>query len=191
MMPHTYIHKDSDLKYESLPIKYVKAVVFAHFALMPLQKGLQAAHVISDIVRRNYNARELMGEMASQVTNHAGEPIEHPALIRNLLTDQWLHKDKTILIKDGGNSASLSTINGLLNHSDLVLMLPIGNFYEDQETMGGILTGVGAIVPSGLLELAEQLRQGEVEFNLDPSLKLNDIKLCKFIQLLAETRLAT
>ena len=185
-----YIHKDSDLNYEQMTVSSVTAVIFVHFALMPLQKGLQAAHVISDIIARIINARELMGDTAYSSVDHKGKPIQYPALVRNVLTDQWLHKDKTILIKNGGNTAKLDEINKLLIHSDLVLMFPVGNFFEDQETMGGIRTGVGILLPNWILELAEDVRNGYAELIIDANTDHSDVKLCLLIQLLATTSLA-
>jgi len=88
-----------------------------------LQKGLQTAHVVSELSQFKINTME------------------------RVAFDAWAMFDKTIIICDAGNHkgvvdcwAELSRINSALN-------LPAAIFYEDEQSMNGMATACGVIVP--------------------------------------------
>ena len=88
--------------------------------LSSLQKGLQTAHVV--------------GELALNSTDD--------------LFTEWAEKDKTIIVLNGGNSASLEAFEEFLSTSECVW--PWAAFREDEQSLNGAITAVGVIVPESV-----------------------------------------
>lgn len=94
-----------------------------------IQWGIQTAHVIPEL----YN----------KYTCYAGAPeVEHQII------GDWAKRDKTIIILNGGIYEDLRKIRALLTELSEDLLLPWAFFEEDLQSLGGILTAVGIIVPS-------------------------------------------
>ena len=87
--------------------------------LSSIQQGIQAFHVL--------------GEM---VANRGAEIA---------MVDEWLHNHKTLVCLNGGNNAKLLTMYEFLSTSDN--KYPWAYFNEDEESMGGMMTSIGIIVP--------------------------------------------
>lgn len=90
---------------------------FAHNWLSSIQKGIQTAHVVSEIM----------------------EDKGHNKIVRD-----WTLNDKTIILLNGGNSSNLYEIKALLSRNTL---FPLAHFKEDQESLEGTMTAVGTILP--------------------------------------------
>ena len=88
--------------------------------LSSLQKGLQTAHVVS--------------ELALNSTDD--------------LFTEWAEKDKTIIVLNGGNSASLEAFEEFLSTSECGW--PWAAFREDEQSLNGAITAVGVIVPESV-----------------------------------------
>ena len=99
------------------------AFVANHY-LSPLQCGLQTAHVVSEMF-------------------HESVPLQRDAL------EQWAGEDKTIIICGAGNHKGVvdcwSEIERI--NSALPTMLPGAIFREDEQSMNGMATACGVIVP--------------------------------------------
>lgn len=95
--------------------------------LSSLQKGLQTAHVVSEIYSC---ATELPHEKK--------------------VFDQWADQDRTIIILNGGNCASLEDFRGFLIYSNC--RWPWAAFYEDKQSLNGAITAVGVIVPESVYQ---------------------------------------
>ena len=87
--------------------------------LSSIQQGIQAFHVL--------------GEM---VSNRGAE---------HAMVDEWLHNHKTLICLNGGNNAKMLDMWEFLNSPHNVY--PTARFHEDQESLGGMLTSIGIIVP--------------------------------------------
>lgn len=93
-----------------------------------IQWGIQTAHVIPEIY--------------TKYTCHEGAPsLEHGII------GDWASRDKTIIILNGGIYEDLRKIRALFTEVNADLRLPWAYFEEDQQSLGGILTAVGIIVP--------------------------------------------
>jgi hypothetical protein len=86
--------------------------------LSSIQQGIQAFHCL--------------GEMVS----HRGAEVA--------MVDEWLHNHKTLVCLNGGNNATLTEFYNLIVDNPLY---PVAKFHEDEQSMGGMLTCVGIIVP--------------------------------------------
>lgn len=87
--------------------------------LSSIQQGIQAFHVL--------------GEM---VANRGAEVA---------MVDEWLHNHKTLVCLNGGNNAKLLNMYESLSTSEN--KYPWAYFNEDEESMGGMMTSIGIIVP--------------------------------------------
>lgn len=98
----------------------------ANHYLSPLQCGLQTAHVV--------------GELSSQTSNS-------PYTL-------WAERDKTIIICAAGNHAGvMETFTKLRNLSyPLHFLAPTAIFHEDEQSMNGMATACGIIVPDRIYD---------------------------------------
>lgn len=93
--------------------------------LSSLQKGLQTAHVVSDLA--------VSAQMDSEV---------------NEVFTAWASNDRTIIILNGGNSASLERWEQFLR--TFCSRWPWAAFREDEQSLNGAITAVGVIVPESV-----------------------------------------
>jgi hypothetical protein len=104
---------------------------FANLAIMPLQKGLQTAHLVSEVfVKYMYSSS-------------AQAPI----------TFEWAQNHKTVIILNGGFHGDLISLYETLDPLAEELGLPVVKFHEDEQTMNKMCTTVGIIVPSDIYNL--------------------------------------
>ena len=99
---------------------------FVNFYLSDIQKGIQTGHMAVDLVRE-YVPDE--PETVSQ--NHL-----------NMVAD-WADNHKTFIVLNGGNNLMLDNTASICARSGL----PWTTFYEDEESLGGLRTCVGVVVP--------------------------------------------
>lgn len=88
--------------------------------LSSIQQGIQAAHCVAEML---------------------GQPQIPPQ--RREITE-WARDYKTLICLNGGNNKSLSDFYDLVRYQD---QFPVARFHEDQDSMAGMLTSVGIIVP--------------------------------------------
>jgi hypothetical protein len=96
----------------------------ANHYISPLQCGLQTAHVVSELSRYKQNT--------------------HQAHIFNA----WAENDKTIIICGAGNHKGVMDCHAeLVRTGGGALLLPVALFREDEQSMNGMATACGVIVP--------------------------------------------
>ncbi len=96
----------------------------ANHYLSPLQCGLQTAHVVSEL---------------SQVEDRT--PTEDDAY------GTWAVQHKTIIICGAGNHQGVLDCHAELVRTATALGLPVALFREDEQSMNGMATACGVIVP--------------------------------------------
>ena len=97
--------------------------LWAHTMLKAIVQGVQGAHCTSELPLQNASA-------AAQAT-----------------WAEWNTKHKTIILLDGGNTATLEKRYLALQHAARTLNWPVARFDEDWATLGGIMTACGAVMP--------------------------------------------
>ena len=105
------------------PNNYRLYTFVAGLYLSELQKGLQTAHVVGELSQYKYNTNE-----------------------RNVF-DDWALQDKTIIICNAGNHQGVRDCWSELVRINSALSLPAAIFYEDGQSMNGMATACGVIVP--------------------------------------------
>jgi hypothetical protein len=94
--------------------------------LSSIQQGIQAFHALGDMVS-HYGAEEAM-------------------------VDDWLRNHKTLVCLNGGNNARLNAFYDFVN--DDQNPYPFSAFSEDEDSLGGMLTCVGIIVPDKIYKIS-------------------------------------
>lgn len=98
---------------------------FGNYYLSSLQQGLQAGHVVG----------EFMGMLELDS-------------IQFKIAREWARNHKVMILKNGGNSASLQSIFEKFQEFEKQGMtLPYMKFHEDEQSLGGALTYTGIVVP--------------------------------------------
>jgi hypothetical protein len=98
--------------------------------LSDLQKGLQTAHVVSEIADQMENHRKFGG---------------WPNAIVDFQT--WASQDKTIIICNAHNHQGVKDCWAEIRRINSALGLPAAIFHEDEQSMNGMATACGVIVP--------------------------------------------
>jgi hypothetical protein len=111
--------------------------------LTPIHQGVQGAHCVAEL--------------------HQAYRFDS---IPNLTIADWREHHKTIIFKDGGNSAKMRSILAMLENS--TINLPWAKFNEDADTLDGLMTAVCVLVPEHIYKLADFMRAV-------PKLKFEDI----------------
>lgn len=94
--------------------------------LSSIQQGIQAAHCVSEMFI-NHDDNEYLW--------------------------RWAKDYKTLICLNGGNNAKLEDLWDFLNIAGYKNSYPWITFCEDQESMGGMLTSVGIIVPKEIYSI--------------------------------------
>lgn len=103
---------------------------FGNYYLSSIQQGIQAAHVISTM--------SIFYKEATQ---------------QKKVYNEWAKFHSTIILCNGGNSASLSNLYAFLMDLEAEGMnLPYNKFNEDSQSLDGALTAVGIVLPKKLYE---------------------------------------
>ncbi len=112
------------------PNEYRLYTFVANHYLSPLQCGLQTAHVVSEIAAK------------MDKTVISGDGLRTTGIFAD-----WCHEDKTIIICGAGNHAGVKDCWAELERINSALCLPAAIFHEDEQSMNGMATACGIVVP--------------------------------------------
>jgi len=141
----------------------MRLYTFTNFYLSSIQQGIQPAHVISDMY----------------IKYVAGRAAPLPQA--GVAFQDWAARHKTMICLNGGHHGSIKAIAEQLEVIGNELNLPTAAFHEDEESLGGIMTSTGIVVPAEIYERAAEIRNlgkqsiEEVSFTKDPELRLIDL----------------
>jgi hypothetical protein len=121
----------------------MRAYFFVNSALSGIQKGLQVAHCVA--------------EMSTK------DPEDQWQRDKSVF-ETWRDYHKTIIVLEGGFHADLMEIaDSFQGNYDYCWEA----FREDEETMNGMMTAVGIILPERIYKAAEVVRKSHVNLDLD------------------------
>lgn len=115
-----------------------------NYYLSSLQKGIQTAHLVSELSR-------LDREGALGKGKHSAS-----AVFRS-----WADDHKTVIVLNGGNSARLryfhnALITSLDQKTRVADCFPVVHFCEDADSLDGAWTAVGVILPQSVYSAADK-----------------------------------
>lgn len=167
----------------------MRCYTFGNYYMSSIQQGIQAAHSTAELfVKYQDNGMTLINDYEPSIAEY-----EYQDKVQDLY--DWAENHKTMVCLNGGNLQGLKGIETLLQSEDN--NLPWASFYEDEESLGFILTNIAIIVPEYIYDTAAKIRSGEYnisitkvqdkENNFILELRIFDIKL---IELLNSCQLA-
>ena len=109
---------------------------FGNYYLSSLQQGLQAAHAAVDLAMK-CSSRRCDDDTWNQYVD-------------------WAENHKTMVLLNGGNSADLQELFDFLNCEENPY--PFVKFHEDDISLNGALTYVGAVLPPKIYDSAARIR---------------------------------
>ena len=115
---------------------------FTNFMLSSIQQSIQGGHVSVELFVKY--GRIPVGARGAELTKF------------NMLYD-WADDHKTFICLNGGNYKGVTDIARFFD--DEKNPYPFAAFYEDLESLGGLMTSVGIVVPEKIYVLAEFERQ--------------------------------
>ena len=168
----------------------MRLYTFGNYYMSSIQQGIQAGHCIAELFVK-YQDTGI--NYCDDSYNASIEDIEHQEKHDELF--DWAENHKTMICLNGGNLQGLKDIEILFQ--DEQNKFPWATFYEDEMSLGGILTNVAIVVPEYIYENAAKVRTCEYEIKdnqvLDNSwnfvCSLSDFEV-KLIDLLNSCQLA-
>lgn len=132
---------------------------FGNYYLSSLQQGLQAGHTIVELFNK-YNAKDI--EYGAQFE----QPSSALAIRANKwkMLDSWAKDHKTMVLLNGGNSANLQELFEFLSNDSNPNPYPFAKFNEDEVSLNGALTYVGAILPARIFDTAAKMRDRNLSY---------------------------
>lgn len=109
---------------------YYRLYSFTNNYISSLQKGLQTAHLVSNL-------------FSAYTTKSKEKDVLY----------KWANDDKTIIILSGGNQFDLQLLFTSIARLATDLKLPSGSFNEDKASLNGATTAVGLIIPKDIYDM--------------------------------------
>jgi len=131
----------------------MRLYTFTNFYLSSIQQGIQPLHVTSELFVKYPN------ELRTQ-----------SSVYPDAILQEWAKNHKTVVCLNGGNNADLNEIWVKLNSFGLTLNLPFAKFHEDEQSLGGVVTSMGIVVPTEIYEFASKLRTARYQPDDAPGL---------------------
>lgn len=125
---------------------------FGNFYLSSIQQGIQAAHAQMELFVKY---REICVDYDN--INPSIEEYEYQQQVDDLY--DWAENHKTMVCVNGGNLQGLKDIE-LLFQTDQN-KFPWATFYEDEMSLGSLLTNVCIVLPEYIYENAAKIRNRE------------------------------
>ena len=112
--------------------------------MSPIQLGIQTAHGVSSMMAKTQLAKDKTA---------------------NDRVMEWALHGPTIMVCEGGNVSMLLALEARLGSFADRLGLPWASFREDEQSLGGVITQVGALVPDHVFGLrSEKNSDGGLDF---------------------------
>ena len=120
----------------------LRCYTFTNFMLSPIQQGIQSGHASMELVNRYILEPNVMDESGFVVAD-------------------WIANHKTIVCLNGGNHKSVQEWNTFFDvgMQGAKNEFPFAAFYEDSQSLGGLITSVAVILPARIFEGSARLRR--------------------------------
>lgn len=118
---------------------FMRLYTFTNVYLNSISQGIQPAHVVH--------------ELMVKYTEH-----QHQRVGEGKMLFDWAKNHKTIISLNGGNNSGIRNTLDTLDRIGPHLNFPFAHFYEDDQSLGTMMTSVGIIVPKYLYDRAATIR---------------------------------
>lgn len=124
------------------PLSQMRLYSFVNYYLSPIQYGIQTQHATAELFVKY-------------------EDLEHP---EHYAVREWAKYHKTTIVLNGGNMASIINTREILSIVGNRAIVPWAEFHEDEDSLGGILTCVVAVLEEKYWRYAEEYRKLNTNF---------------------------
>ena len=144
----------------------MRLYTFGNFYLSSIQQGIQSAHAQMELFVKYQDTGINYAEDYQPTSNE----IEYQQKVDDLY--DWAEYHKTMVCLNGGALQDLKNIEELM--LDLENKFPWSTFYEDEHSLGEILTNVAIILPESIYDTAAKIRSGEYTISITKVWDKND-----------------
>ena len=132
----------------------MRCYTFGNYYMSSIQQGIQAAHSTAELfVKYQDIGINYVNDYEPTIQEY-----EHQDKVQDLY--DWAENHKTMVCLNGGNLQGLKDIETLFQ--EIGNKLPWASFYEDEESLGSILTNIAIIVPEYIYDTAAKIRTGDL-----------------------------
>lgn len=125
-----------------------RAYFVGNMYLSSIQQGIQAAHVL--------------GEMVSKYNTQSG--------LAHWILKMWATEHKTIICLNGGNSSAITQAYELFKEAGEDRAYPFAIFREDRDSLNGATTCAGIIIPASVYDMSPALSENPYNNSADKRL---------------------
>jgi hypothetical protein len=123
-----------------------------NFYLSSIQQGIQSAHLVHELFNK-YS----IGQFAHGIPEGS------------IILEEWSKNHKTMIVLNGGIDETLNELYQFMKNDDN--QFPFTCFHEDPQSLHGIMTCVGIVLPEYIYDTAENIRSRKWLFVEQPNLK--------------------
>ena len=145
----------------------MRAYFFGNMYLSSIQQGIQAAHVTA--------------EMFNNYAKTKGEDLESYRTLH-----EWAENHKTMILLNGGY---LETIEDLWRFFESNNPYPCAKFHEGEDSLGGVMTSIGIILPEKIYLTAAAMRRDRPKRGETSIAELSLIHISEPTRLLRRSRM--
>ena len=123
----------------------MRAYFFGNMYLSSIQQGIQAQHCTVAMYKKYFPRPTLVGECCFEASE------------QTVMLSDWAFDHETDVLLNGGYAETLHEI-----YTDLDVFdnpYPFAKFHEGEDSLGGVLTCVGIILPEEIYETSKEVRQ--------------------------------
>lgn len=131
----------------------MRCYTFGNYYMSSIQQGIQAAHSTAELfVKYQDIGINYVNDYEPTIQEY-----EYQDKVQDLY--DWAENHKTMVCLNGGNLQGLKDIETLFQ--EIGNKLPWASFYEDEESLGSILTNIAIVIPEYIYGTAAKIRSGE------------------------------
>jgi len=136
----------------------MRLYTFVNFYLSSIQQGIQSAHLVHELFNK-YRHIDPSDDIDSCYQTD----------LRKMQLREWSENHKTMIVLNGGIDETLNELYQFMNTDENPF--PFTCFHEDHQSLHGIMTCVGIVLPEYIYETAEKIRSREWIFVQLPDIK--------------------
>ena len=128
----------------------LRLYTFCNFYLSSIQQGIQSAHVVHSLF------------------------IKYPSFESNSILWDWAQNDKTMIVLNGGTHKDIVQayeMVGALSLKHHNVLLPFEHFNEDDESLSGMMTCFGIVLPDRLYDAKYDPQNGNYVYSVTESMQ--------------------
>mgnify|MGYP001025392966 CR=1 FL=1 len=123
----------------------MRAYFFGNMYLSSIQQGIQAQHCTVAMYKKYFPRPTLVGECCFEADEQA------------IMLSDWAFDHETDVLLNGGYAETMHELYRDLDVYDNPY--PFAKFHEGHDSLGGVLTCVGIILPADIYEVAAEVRK--------------------------------